>query len=395
MSEHSPINYKDFSLVGNGLLFKFLVSMRLLRPDREPLYLRAIFLALLTWLPLFIFSAMHGLAWGSNVKIPFSHDITVSVRLLLALPLLIIAERAMGLRSNEVVRHFAESGVVADKDVPKYEALVRQIVSMVNSVAVVYVIVPLAIVTSIFLRLEFSEPSSTWQFLVSPSGMTRTAAGWWHLVISIPIFQFLLWRWLYRYLVWCWFLWRVSRLDLRLTASHPDLAGGLGFLGVFQVTFCSVIFALASVISAHVGQEILFGGASLKQYTMMILGNILLMLIIFLGPYLVFSMKLFETMRRGFLTYSTLATDYTRSFDRKWIDGEAPEGESLLGSTDIQSLADLANSFAIVRNMRLAPFDLKLTIIPIVACAVIPFLPLALTVFPLEEIVKKIFGILL
>ena len=128
---------------------------------------------------------------------------------------------------------------------------------------------------------------------------------------------------------------------------------------------------------------------------MMILGNVLLMVIIFLGPYFVFSSKLFETMRHGFLAYSTLADDYTRAFERKWIGGAAPEGEPLLGSGDIQSLADLANSFAIIRNMRLVPFDLKLTIIPIVGCAVIPFLPLALTVFPFEQIVEKIIGILL
>ena len=388
-------NPKDISLFGDSILFKFLVRLRLIRPDREPLYVRAIFLALLTWLPLLVFSAIQGLAWGGAVKVPFVHDITISVRLLLALPLLIVADSVVGLRANQVLRHFVESGLVDGDDVPRYEALVRRLTGLVSSAAVMYLIVPLVVGTSIFLRLEFSEPSSTWQILVSPSGMTRTAAGWWHLVVSTPIFQFLLWRWLYRYLVWCWFLRGVSRLDLRLIATHPDQAGGLSFLGVFEVDFCPIIFAVASLISAHIGQEILFAGTSLRQYTMMILGNVLLMVTIFLGPYFVFSSKLFETMRRGFLAYSTLADDYTRSFERKWIGRKAPEGEPLLGSSDIQSLADLANSFAIIRNMRLVPFDLKLTIIPIVACAVIPFLPLALTVFPLEQIVEKIIGILL
>jgi hypothetical protein len=395
MKEQSSIHYAEFSLIKGGLLFRLLVWMRLMRPDLEPLYSRAIIFALLTWLPLLVLSAMQGLAVGGSIKIPFLYDITVSVRLLLALPLLIVAEQMVDSRSHEVICHFIESGLVDDKEAPKYESIVRQVQRIANSIPVEVVILALVIVNSAFLRLEFSGVSSTWQFLVSPSGITRTPAGWWHLVVCIPVFQFLLVRWLYRYLIWCWFLWRVSLLDLRLVSTHPDRVGGLAFLGVLQVKFCPIVFALASILSAYVGQEILFGGAVLKQFTMMILGNVLLILTIFLGPYLVFSLKLFEIKRRGFLEYSAMANDYTRSFHQKWIRGGAPEGEHLLGSSDIQSLADLSNSFAIVRDMRLVPFDLKLTIIPYAACAVIPFLPLALTVFPIEEIIEKIFKILL
>jgi hypothetical protein len=395
MKEQSPINYKEFSLIKGGLLYRLLVRMRLMRPDLEPLYSRAIIIALLTWLPLLVLSAMQGLALGGSITIPFLYDITVSVRLLLALTLLIVAEQIVDSRSNEVICHFIESGLIDDKDVSKYESIVRQVGRMVNSLPVEFVILALVIVNTVFLRLELSETSSTWRFLITPAGMTMTPAGWWNFVVSVPIFQFLLLRWLYRYLVWCWFLWRVSRLDLRLVPTHPDRVGGLAFLGVLQVKFCPIIFALASVLSAYVGQEVLFNGAVLKQYTVMIVGNTLLILVMFLGPYFVFSLKLFETKRRGFLTYSTLANDYTQSFHQKWIRGKAPQGEVLLGSGDIQSLADLSNSFGIVRDMRMVPFDLKLTILPIVGCTVIPFFPLLFTVFPVEEILRKIIGILL
>jgi hypothetical protein len=393
MKGQSP--YKEFSLVKGGLLFKLLGHMRLMKPDLEPLYSRAISLALFAWLPLLFLSAIHGLALSGSIKIPFLYDITVAVRLLLAIPLLVWAEQMVDSRSNEVIRHFIESGLVDDKDTPKYESIVRRVMKMVDFIPAEGVIAVLVIVNTVFFRLEYSGVSSTWQFLVTPSGMTRTPAGWWHLAVSIPIFQFLLWRWLYRYLIWCWFLWRVSLLDLHLIATHPDRVGGLAFLGVLQVKFCPIAFALASVLSAYVGMEVIFGGAALKQYTMMIVGNVALILIIFLGPYLVFYLPLFEAKRRGFLAYSSLANDYTLSFDRKWIGGGAPAGESLLGTSDIQSLADISNSFGIVRDMRLVPFDMKLTIIPYVLCAVIPFAPLALTVFPINEIITKIIQILM
>jgi hypothetical protein len=173
------------------------------------------------------------------------------------------------------------------------------------------------------------------------------------------------------------------------------MAAGLGFLGLAQVKYGIIIFALSSLLSSQMGQEILFGGASLANYKMTILGFVALILIIFLGPLLVFSPKLFDTKKKGLLEYGALANEYTQSFERKWIRREAPEGEALIGSADIQSLADLGNSFEIVRKMRPAPFDLMTTILPMVATAAIPFLPLALTVFPFEEIVKKVIGMLL
>lgn len=395
MSEHRPVNFDDFSLAKGGPLYRLLVRMRLMSPDLAPARYRAILLALLTWFPLLLMSVIQGLAYGDALKLPFIYDFTVSVRFLLALPLLIVAECVIDSRSREVIRHFIGSGLVAEKDLPEYETIVRQVGRMVNSALAEGLIVAFVILSTSFLRLEFSGTDSTWQFLVTPSGVTRTAAGWWYLFVSIPVFQFLIYRWLWRYLAWCWFLRRASRLDLRLVPTHPDRAAGLAFLGVLQVKFCVIIVAFSSIISAYFGQEILYGGASLQQYKMMILGYVVMMLIIFLGPFLVFSFKLYAAKELGLLEYGALADDYTQTFDRKWLRGEAPQGEALIGSGDIQSLADLGNSFAVIREMRTVPFDLKMTVIPIAASAILPFLPLVLTVFPLEEIVRKILGILL
>ena len=64
------------------------------------------------------------------------------------------------------------------------------------------------------------------------------------------------------------------------------------------------------------------------------------------------------------------------------------------GAGDIQSLADLANSYEVVRGMRALPFG-RDTLIQVVVPAVAPLLPLALTVVPAEEILQKLPGILL
>jgi hypothetical protein len=62
--------------------------------------------------------------------------------------------------------------------------------------------------------------------------------------------------------------------------------------------------------------------------------------------------------------------------------------ERLIGSGDIQSLADLANSFQIIRDTRSVPFD-KETFLEAIFMAIMPIVPLILTMIPLEELIKK------
>ena len=57
--------------------------------------------------------------------------------------------------------------------------------------------------------------------------------------------------------------------------------------------------------------------------------------------------------------YSLLVLRYNRAFHDKWIQGQAAAGEPLLGTADIQSLADLGNSFEFIQSMRVVPFSLR------------------------------------
>ncbi len=96
--------------------------------------------------------------------------------------------------------------------------------------------------------------------------------------------------------------------------------------------------------------------------------------------------------RTGAREYGTLAERYVREFDTKWLRGGAPADEPLLGASDIQSLADLANSLEVVRTMR--PWLItKEVIVVLVAAVVAPMVPLLLTVMPLSELLKKVAGI--
>jgi len=122
--------------------------------------------------------------------------------------------------------------------------------------------------------------------------------------------------------------------------------------------------------------------------------SLLVFVLFFLSPLTVFSGQLTRAKRKGLREYGILASRYVQGFHEKWVQGGAPGSEELLGSGDIQSLADLGNSVAVVREMRFVPFGLNAVIVLVVAM-VAPILPLVLTVFSAEEVLSKVIQILL
>jgi hypothetical protein len=113
-----------------------------------------------------------------------------------------------------------------------------------------------------------------------------------------------------------------------------------------------------------------------------------------LGPLCVFTPRLAHFKRQGFLEYGALANRYVREFDDKWLRGGASLDEPLVGSGDISSLCDLGGSFEVVRTMRLFPFD-KTAVLQIAVVTLLPVMPLVLTMISLEDLVKRMIGILL
>ena len=163
-------------------------------------------------------------------------------------------------------------------------------------------------------------------------------------------------RWYFRLFIWARFLWQVSRIELRLVPTHPDRVGGLGFLSKTAYAFCRVLLAHGAMLAGPLANRIFYLGAALPQFKGEIArpGHLCCWPLCF-GPLLVFAPQLSQAKRTGLREYGTLAERYVREFDAKWLRGGAPADEPFVGSADIQSLADLGNSYEVVRSMRIAP----------------------------------------
>ena len=69
-----------------------------------------------------------------------------------------------------------------------------------------------------------------------------------------------------------------------------------------------------------------------------------------IAPLVFFMPKLLDAKQRALLEYGTLAAHYTRAFAAKWLPTDPPPDEPILGTPDLQSLADLGSSFGLIRK---------------------------------------------
>jgi hypothetical protein len=207
----------------------------------------------------------------------------------------------------------------------------------------------------------------------------------------IPFFQFLVFRWIWRLFLWFQFLNRVRKLDLQLFPTHPDGAGGLGFVGVSQRFFGILLFAISIGSAGVLANSIVYDNVPLVDFAPAIALYAIASVVILLGPLVVLSGTLAKTKRRGLREYGMLATTYAGSFQKKWIEGK--EHDKLLGTADIQSLAALGDSYGYVQKMKRVPIDLRL-VIHLVLASLLPLSPLLLSVMPLKDLLKLLMKLL-
>ena len=389
INQNQPPESQDFSLVLGGPLFQILRRSHLTDTAFELVYRRIIAFVVITWLPLLILTMIEGLAWSGR-KVPFLYDIDSQARFLLALPLLIYAELVVHVRMRRIVAMFFERKLIRPEQREKFLGIVESAFKLRNSVILEILMIAIVYIIGVnYIWKNLSAVQADVWFAPSSAGGKTPLAAYWLLWISLPFFQFIVIRWFFRLILWTRFLWQVSRLDLQLVPTHPDLCGGLGFLSTTVYAFIPLLLSLGVLFSGSVGNWIFYEGKKLLNYKLEILTVIATGIFLVLGPLLVFSKCLSAARRKGLAEYGTLAQNYVREFDQKWLRGGAPEGEPFIGSADIQSLADLNNSFDVIRSMRLVPFT-KETILQLAIITLLPFLPLTLTMFSLEELIDRI-----
>lgn len=345
----------------------------------------------ITWIPLVLLAVVEGRALGASPQESLLLDFSTYARFFLAVPLLIVAELVVGPRLRAAGLQFLEGGFVRQEDLPAFERAIARVARLRESAGFEAMIVVLALLGAWGFTTEtvYAEGLATWRSTtqVTAAGATVSLTGLWYRLVALPVLQFFWYRWLWRLWIWARFLWDVSRLNLNLVATHADQAGGLGFLGTAHSSLGIFAFGLSSVLSAEAAFLMVFNGADISSFQVQYIAIVVILELILLGPLIVFSPGLIRTRLSWLRDYSLLVTRYNRAFDAKWIRGEISTDDSLLGSPDIQSQADLGNTFDFVRAMKAVPFSRRVAI-DLAFVTSLPCLPLLLLVMPIDEILN-------
>ncbi len=354
---------------------------------------RAVVFAVVSWLPLVILAGVQGLSANDTPERSVLMDFSTHARFLLAAPLLSVGEVVAKKKFSMIADYFIASGIVAGPERGAYSGIIFDSQRLRDSWVVELFLLLSAYASSaiaLYYTVNFQPP--TWLVAGAPGSRALSWAGLWYVAAPLPLFHFLVFSSLWTWFIWLIHLWRLSRLRLRLTPTHPDRAGGLNILSDSSYAIAIFVFAIGSVVASVWAEDIVFNGASVGGFNRLFIAYLLLAILFSFGPLLIFMPGLNRLRLSGLLDYGALASRHAQLFDEKWIRNAGTVDESILGSPDISSLADMDDNYDAVNKMRLFPSSLRSVAI-IVAAALIPMAPLILMEFPLSEVLKTLVGV--
>ncbi len=356
--------------------------------------IKKIFLIIaVSWLPLLIISYFSGtmLSSDSKIKIPFLYDYLSNARLLISFPVIFLSISIINSLVSKSFDQFVSAEIIKKEDLEKFRKI-SDTYSKLNDSKFSNVIIIILSYFWIYLFWKDYEDISgvnSWKFSGSGNEGLQPA-GYWYFIFSVPVVQIFLFKMLWTFLLWSFSLFRIAKLNLNISSSSPDGAGGLAFIGYTQIFFGLLGFAQNVTFSAGIANKIVYNNESFMDYRINIILGIISVSLIYIAPLLFFTKHLLNAKLVTLFEYSKLGLYYGTSFENKWIKKKLPDNsESLLGTADIQSLADLNNSVKMVQDQLIFPLRFS-SFFVFFAVLIIPYLPLLLLRFTSEEILQGI-----
>ncbi len=363
---------------------------RLQQPMLPTVRARVLLALVIGWLPLLLLILLAPGHERTSDLHDFLGDIGVHARFAFAAPILLVAHVESARRLGLVVRHFVISGLLRSDDVDRLRGELANARAAVRApwAELMVLILAYAIILGLFANGMATHGLPAWAML----GQDRlSAAGWWHMLVSLPLLLMLLIGWLWRILVWTWLLHKVARMDLRLIVAHPDNAGGLGFLAQSVRAFSAFALGIGCITAGRFANVHLQGMTTSMTGGFLIGGTVALVLLLCVAPLAVFRPVMARAWRRNAMYYGALAVALGRSFEDRWFDGPAEEQPELLSAPDFSAAADLYGVVSNVYAMRFLPVDLRSLLI-LVTATLAPFVVAMFLSMPTAMVIQELKG---
>lgn len=380
----------QFSLVRGGPMHWLQGRLGLLAADQLPGLRAALAFAAIAWLPPAVFSLFDPQSLTIQYGTSFLANFGGYARFLIATFMLVIIDRGADARLNRLLAGFTGSGIVRTEDLPRFTRVLDVADRRTSSWRAEAVMLVVACVAAAAAASTVSGRGVDQWMMATGGGFSP--AGWWGLLVSTPLYFFLLLRWLWRFTVWTVLLRNLARLPLDLVPTHPDRVGGLGFLTLFPMIFVPFVFAISLVTASAVLHEVIFGSVTFEALRAIALVWVALIGLIFIGPLTLFSAKLRMLRETAVIDHSELVSRYNRAALRELRASD--QGNGKLSTDTISGMSDIAPGMTTIQSIKLVPVE-SWAVMPLLASALLPYVAVAGFMVPLGDLVKRLIGALL
>lgn len=383
---------KEYNIAELRPFYYFLTKRRMFKTQARLTVLGM----MIAWLPPAVFCVIDG-TFYDHVQLPFIDDIPMQVRLLVVLPILIIIKVSIDDKLRIVMTHLCNNLLNPEDREELISRFIFKAKRRTNSILtnVVILCIIIAATTSMVMGKFYNALDTealTW--MTNPNGHGLSAAGYWCVLVSIPLIQFFTLRWLWHYLVWTLLLLRISLSNLQLLPTHADNSGGLGILLQAQNSFVPFFGALGATLSGEFIAQLLEDPNSFNSIRTEALAFIAICIFLLILPLLFFIPKLTKVKHEGLLKLNGLSTAMSKKFEEEWVNESAIEKKLEDHSSDPSLLFDYNGLYASLTDLKIIPVTLR-DLIPMAVMLFIPFTPILFIHFSVAELVQKISGMLL
>jgi len=375
--EREVLEPRAFAIAASPF-YRLLRRLRLLDAHGRPHVVRIVAIA---WVPLCL-AALSRLAYR-EMPAPILFDISVHVRLLVAIPLLLQAEDLLDQRCRGSIKQLYE-GEFAPR--ASFDDILAHAERARDS----------KIAELLIAAFVFGTGVASVKGILGPTGLVAgiseagavSFARTWYAIVALPIMQFLMIRWLWHWCIWSLIVVKVSRLSLNLNASHPDHAGGINFLSSPISAFAGYVLALAATLAGAWGTQIADDTATVKTFVPHFILFVAVSVVIAVGPLLTFTSHMYQVRHRDIHANNRLAVAFVRAFYQRWIDSLGAHDE-LVSWPNYTTLNNMGGAYERLCKIRLVPVGRR-PLLAIWAAAAAPMLPLLATTMPLATLSAKV-----
>jgi hypothetical protein len=376
----------DFELTRGDLLFRLQRSLGLIPENGLGLVRRALFWTALGWLPIAVWAIVTLRALPGIAAEPLLAHFGIHARLLVAVPLLVLAEGPANAATAQLLRHFIVAGVAPDAGRAAYVEAVQRATRWRDAAWPWLVMLAVAVALGTYSQTIARSHEVDW---AGDGSLGFGFGGYWYLYVGRTIFLTLVLGWIWRIGLLAGLLASIARLDLALVPSHADRTGGLGFLQRLPAVFAPLALALGIVLASRWAHDAVYHGLALQSVKVEMLVFVALCVAVFSAPLLFFHGPLKRARARALLDYGALVGRQGRLVHARWIEGASLKDEPLLDAPELGPVADVNALYEAVRAMRTVPLG-KASVMPVALAAALPMLAVLALQVPVAALLKRL-----